>query len=347
MHLPNLGATLRAVAEGGAKAFYTGKIAEKTAAFIQEQGGWMTAQDLATHTSDWEDPISTDYRGITCWESPPANQGIAGLEALNIAEGWDVAAMGSQTAETYHHFIEAMRLAFSDAFRYVADPTKSEVPTAHLLSKDYAATRRALIDPSLAMKTAPYGQVTGGSDTVYITCVDGKGNACSFINSVYNNFGTGMIVPGTGIALHNRGALFSLEPGHPNELAPNKRPYHTIIPALATKDNELYLCYGMMGAFMQPQGHLQLIRNMVDFGMDPQKAINALRFMVVDNGVLLEEGLPNDVVSQIQNMGHDVQVVSGYQRVGIGGAQIIQRNPETGVLSAGSEPRKDGCAVGW
>ena len=347
MHLPNLGATLRAVAEGGAKAFYTGKIAEKTAAFIQEQGGWMTVQDLAAHTSDWEDPISTDYRGITCWESPPANQGIAGLEALNIAEGWDVGAMGSQTAETYHHFIEAMRLAFADAFRYVADPTKSEVPTAHLLSKKYAATRRSLIDPNLAMKTAPYGQVTGGSDTVYITCVDGKGNACSFINSVYNNFGTGMIVPGTGIALHNRGALFSLEPGHPNELAPNKRPYHTIIPALATKDNELYLCYGMMGAFMQPQGHLQLIRNMVDFGMDPQKAINALRFMVVDNGVLLEEGLPNDVVSQIQKMGHGVQMVSGYQRVGIGGAQIIQRDPETGVLSAGSEPRKDGCAVGW
>ncbi|PKB65129.1 MAG: gamma-glutamyltransferase [SAR202 cluster bacterium Io17-Chloro-G2] len=347
MRLPNLGATLRAVAEGGTKAFYTGKIAEKTAAFIQEQGGWMTTQDLAAHTSDWEEPISTDYRGITCWESPPANQGIAGLEALNIAEGWDVAAMGSQTAETYHHFIEAMRLAFADAFRYVGDPASSQVPTAQLLSKEYAATRRALIDPHQAMKTAPYGQVTGGSDTVYITCVDGKGNACSFINSVYENFGTGMVVPGTGIALHNRGSLFSLEPGHPNELAPNKRPYHTIIPALATKNNELYLCYGMMGAFMQPQGHLQLIRNMVDFGMDPQKAINALRFMVVGDGVLLEEGLPADVVAKIQRMGHGVQMVSGYQRVGIGGAQIIQRDPETGVLSGGSEPRKDGCAVGW
>ena len=347
MHLPELGRTLRTIAEGGSEAFYKGIIAEKMASFVQEQGGWLATQDLANHTSDWEEPINTNYRGVTCWESPPADQGIAALEALNIAEGWDVAAMGSQTPETYHHFIEAMRLAFADAFRYVADPTMSDVPVKQLLSKDYAAQRRELIDPDSAMKTAPYGQVTGGSDTVYISCVDGKGNACSFINSVYNNFGTGMIVPGTGIALHNRGSLFSLEPGHPNALAPGKRPYHTIIPALATKDNELWLCYGVMGAFMQPQGHLQVIRNMVDFGMDPQQAINALRFMVTGDSVLLEEGLSVNVINKLQQMGHKVDMVSGYQRVGIGGAQVIQRDPETGVLSGGSEPRKDGCAIGW
>ena len=317
------------------------------ASFVQEQGGWLAVEDLANHTSNWEQPISTTYRGLTCWESPPADQGIAALEALNIAEGWDVQAMGSQTAETYHHFIEAMRLAFADAFRYVADPTMSDVPAEQLLSKDYAAQRRALVDPQRAMKTAPYGQIAGGGDTVYISCVDGKGNACSFINSVYNNFGTGLIVPGTGIALHNRGSLFSLDPDHPNALAPGKRPYHTIIPALATRNNELSLCYGMMGAFMQPQGHLQLIRNIVDFGMDPQKAINALRFMVAGDSVLLEEGTPPDVVGKLQQMGHAVRMVQGYERVSIGGAQIIQRDPETGVLAAGSEPRKDGCAMGW
>ena len=347
MHLPGLGKTLRTIAEGGSEAFYKGEIAEKMASFVQEQGGWLAVEDLANHTSNWEQPISTTYRGLTCWESPPADQGIAALEALNIAEGWDVEAMGSQTAETYHHFIEAMRLAFADAFRYVADPTMADVPTEQLLSKDYAAQRRALVDPRRAMNTAPYGEIAGGGDTVYISCVDGKGNACSFINSVYNNFGTGLIVPGTGIALHNRGSLFSLDPDHPNALAPGKRPYHTIIPALATRDNELSLCYGMMGAFMQPQGHLQLIRNIVDFGMDPQKAINALRFMVAGDSVLLEEGMPPDVVSKLQQMGHAVRMVQGYERVSIGGAQIIQRDPETGVLAAGSEPRKDGCAMGW
>ncbi len=346
MRMPNLGRTLRTIAEGGSEAFYRGPIAKKMADFVQEQGGWLSVEDMAAHTSNWEEPISTDYRGVTCWESPPADQGIAALEALNIAEGWDVASMGSQTPETYHHFIEAMRLSFADAFRYIGDPSMTDVPVERLLSKDYAAERRALIDPVRAMDTAPHGQASGG-DTVYISCVDGQGNACSFINSVYNNFGTGLIVPGTGIALHNRGALFSLEEGHPNALAPGKRPYHTIIPALATKDGELWLCYGMMGAFMQPQGHLQLVRNMVDFGMDPQKAINALRFMVAGDSVLLEEGLDPEVTGKLQQMGHRVRIVAGHERVTIGGAQVIQRDPETGVLAAGSEPRKDGCAVGW
>jgi gamma-glutamyltranspeptidase/glutathione hydrolase len=347
MRLPTLGRTLRAIAEGGSEAFYQGKIAEKMAAFVQEHGGWLAAEDLADHTSDWDQPICADYRGVTCWECPPNGQGIAALEALNIAEGFDVKGMGVQTAETYHHLIEAMRLGFADAFRYVADPRKTDVPIMALTSKDYAAKRRRLISSSQAMSSAPYGKVFGGSDTVYISCVDGQGNACSFINSIFANFGSGLVVPGTGIVLHNRASLFSLDPAHPNALEPGKRPYHTIIPAMATIDGELYLCYGVMGGFMQPQGHLQVITNMVDFGLDSQQALNALRFMVTGDAVVLEEGLSPSIVRDLQSRGHQVTMVSGYSRVGMGGGQVIQRDPETGVLSGGSEPRKDGCAVGW
>jgi gamma-glutamyltranspeptidase/glutathione hydrolase len=255
--------------------------------------------------------------------------------------------MGAQTAETYHHLIEAMRLGFADAFRYVADPRKADVPIVALTSKDYAAKRRKLISPSHAMSSAPYGKVFGGSDTVYISCVDGEGNACSFINSIFSNFGSGLVVPGTGVVLHNRASLFSLDPDHPNALEPGKRPYHTIIPAMATIDGELYLCYGVMGGFMQPQGHLQVITNMVDFGLDSQQALNALRFMVVGDAVVLEEGLSHNIAHDLQSRGHQVTMVSGYNRVGMGGGQVIQRDPETGTLSGGSEPRKDGCAVGW
>jgi len=347
MRLPTLARTLHTIAEGGSEAFYRGKIAEKMASFVQEQGGWLTTEDLVGHTSDWDEPISTDYRGVTCWECPPNGQGIAALEALNIIEGFDIKAMGPQTVDRYHHLIEAMRLAFADAFHYVADPRKAQVPIAKLVSKSYASERRALIKPTQGMASVPYGKVLAGSDTVYISCVDGRGNACSFINSLYNNFGTGMIVPGTGIALHNRGALFSLDPEHPNALAPGKRPYHTIIPAIATVDGELYLCYGVMGGFMQPQGHLQIISNIVDFGMDPQAAINALRFMVTEDSVLFEEGLSPDLIRQLQQRGHRTSTISGYHRVGMGGAQVIQRDPATGTLRGGSEPRKDGCAVGW
>jgi gamma-glutamyltranspeptidase/glutathione hydrolase len=350
MRLPALGRTLRSIAEGGAEAFYKGEIASRMAAFVQEQGGWLSTQDLAGHTSNWEEPISTDYRGVTCWECPPNGQGIAVLEALNIAEGFDIKGMGPQSPDAYHHLIESMRLAFADAFRYVADPSRARVPTAELASKSYAAARRSLINPRRAMESVPYGRVLAGGDTVYISAVDGEGNACSFIYSIFANFGTGMVVPDTGIVLHNRGSLFSLDPDHPNALAPNKRPYHTIIPAMATVGGELYLCYGVMGAFMQPQGHLQVISNMVDFGMDPQAALNALRFMVVENGVALEEGVSPELVRALEDRGHRVKTISGYQRAiagGLGGGQVIQRDPETGVLRGGSEPRKDGCAVGW
>jgi gamma-glutamyltranspeptidase/glutathione hydrolase len=350
MRIPTLARTLRAIADGGSEAFYKSDLAARIAAFVQEQGGWLSFGDLAGHTSDWEEPISTDYRGVTCWECPPSGQGVAALEALNIAEGFDIPEMGPQSADAYHHLIESMRLAFADAFQYVADPGKARVPTAQLVSKDYARTRRALIDPKRALASVPYGQVLGGSDTVYISSVDGQGNACSFIYSIFANFGTGMVVPGTGIVLHNRGSLFSLDPDHRNALAPRKRPYHTIIPAIATVDGELYLCYGVMGAFMQPQGHLQVISNMVDFGMEPQAALNALRFIVTEDAVALEEGISSEVLGELESRGHGTRVISGYHRGvsgGFGGAQLIERDRETGVLKGASEPRKDGCAVGW
>ena len=347
VRLPTLAATLRAIAEGGPAAFYGGPLAEGMAAFVQERGGWLTAADLAAHTSDWDEPIATDYRGVTCWECPPSGQGIAALEALNIAEGFDLGGMGAQSPDAYHHLIEAMRLAFADAYRYVADPRAVDVPTAELLSKEYAAGRRALIDPRRALETTPYGQVTGGGDTVYISAVDGEGNACSLINSIFADFGAGLVAPGTGIVLHNRAALFSLQPHHPNALAPGRRPYHTIIPALATRDGELLLCYGMMGAFMQPQGHLQLISNIVDHGMAPQPAIDALRFMVGNNQVIVEEGLDTGCLRELQSRGHRVGLLSGRSRVSIGGAQVIRRDAATGLLQGGTEPRKDGAVVGW
>ena len=262
-----------------------------------------------------------------------------------------MAGMGPQSVTRYHHLIEAMRLSFADAYRYVADPRMADVPITELTDKAYAAGRRELIDPERSMPHAPHGDITafgsGGGDTVYVSVVDGQGNACSFINSVYINFGSGLVVPGTGIVLQNRAALFSLDRDHPNALTPGKRPYHTIIPAMATRDDELYLCYGVMGGFMQPQGHLQVMTNMVDFGMDPQAALNALRFQVIGDTTIIEEGLAPEVIGGLQSLGHRLEMIRGHARVGMGGGQVIQRNPESGVLWAGSEPRKDGCAVGY
>jgi gamma-glutamyltranspeptidase/glutathione hydrolase len=350
MLMPDLAKTLRSVAEGGSQAFYRGPIATAIADFVQERGGWLTEDDLAEHHSDWDEAIKTDYRGVTCWECPPNGQGIIALEALNIAEGFDIAAMGPQSADRYHYLAEATRLGFADAFEYLADPRSVEVPTAAWASKAYAAERRQLIDPQRAMMTAPYGKMVPGSDTVYISVIDGDGNACSFINSVFANFGSGLVVPGTGIVMHNRASLFQVNPEHPNSLAGRKRPFHTIIPAMATRDGELWLSYGVMGGFMQPQGHLQVISNMVDFDMDSQTALDALRFQVVGDELWLEGDVDNYVVEELHRRGHRVNVMHGPQRGGaggMGGGQIISRNPETGVLSGGSEPRKDGAAVGW
>ena len=347
MRLPGLAKTLRTIAEGGPDAFYKGDLANKMAGYVQECGGWLSTDDLAAHTSTWDEPISTDYRGVTCWECPPNNQGLAALMALNLAEGFDIRGMGFQTADTYHHLIESIRLSFADAFQYIADPREVEVPTQGLLSKSYAGSRRALIEKDRVVSSVRPGEVPVGSDTVYVSCVDGQGNACSLINSLFEIFGTGLVVPGTGIALQNRGSLFSLDPDHPNALKPGKRPYHTIIPAMATKDGELWLSYGVMGAFQQPQGHLQVLVNMTDFDMHAQSALDALRFSVRGDMICLEEGLDPATVEELKRRGHNVVVVEGYGRNIFGGGQVISRDPDTGILWGGSEPRKDGCAVGW
>ncbi|MBM3957057.1 MAG: gamma-glutamyltransferase, partial [Gemmatimonadetes bacterium] len=349
VRLETLGRTLQAIAEGGPPAFYTGEIARRIAGFVQAEGGWLTERDLADHHSDWDEPISADYRGVTVWECPPNGQGIAALIALNVAEGFDVAGMGAQSADAYHHLVESMRLAYADALQYVADPRVAEVPIGPLLSKGYAARRRLLISAARAMPSAAFGTPVAGDDTVYVTAADGEGNACSLINSLFQGFGTGLVVPGTGIALQNRGALFSLDRSHPNYLQPRKRPYQTIIPAMATRGGELWLSFGVMGGFQQPQGHLQVISNMVDHGLGPQEALDALRFSVdLDTGVIkLEAGIAAETVGELERRGHRTDIVDGYARGLFGGGQVIARDPATGVLTAGSEPRKDGAAVGW
>jgi gamma-glutamyltranspeptidase/glutathione hydrolase len=350
VRLPNLGRSLQAISEGGKEAFYKGEIAKKIADYIQSLGGWLTEQDLADHHSDWDEAISVDYRGVKVWECPPNGQGIAALIALNLAKGFDVSGMGAQSADRYHYLIESMRRGYADALQYVADPRMVEVPIGPLLSDEYADRRRTGISGDHADPDISYGNPVGGADTVYVTAVDGDGNACSLINSLFAGFGTGLVAPTTGIALQNRGSLFSFDPNHLNYLQGKKRPFQTIIPAMATKDDEMYLSFGVMGGFVQPQGHLQVVSNMVDFGMDSQQALDALRFKVMvegDNSVIVEEDADPAVVENLRKRGHTVHVKCGYERIEFGGGQVISRDPETGILTAGSEPRKDGSAVGW
>ncbi len=350
MRLPELGKILRDIAEGGRDCFYDGPLAEKIANFVQSEGGWITTEDLRNHRSTWDEPISTEYRGITCWECPPNGQGLVALIALNLLQGFDLGEMGFQSVASYHHMIESVRLAFADGLRYIADPRAVEVPTTELLSMAYADLRRKTIQPNRASASVSFGRLPSYQDTVYITCVDQHGNACSFINSLFQGFGTGLVVPGTGIALQNRAALFSLDPNHPNALAPNIRPYHTIIPAMATRNDELWLSFGVMGGFQQPQGHVQVLANMLDYNLDPQEALDALRFSISLDGtgaVALEEGVDSKVVQGLEKLGHPISIVSGYSRTAFGGGQIIERDPDSGMLRGGSEPRKDGCAIGW
>ena len=350
VQLPELARSLRSLADGGVDAFYKGDIAKKIANYVQAEGGWITQQDLEKHHSDVDEPISTEYRGITVWECPPNGSGIAALMALNIAEGFNLPEMGEQSPDRYHYLVESMRLGYADALQYVADPRMADVPIQEMVSKDYASKRRGAINVDIAMKEVAFGSPAGNSDTVYLTVVDGQGNACSFINSLYQGFGSGLIVPETGIALQNRGALFSLDSSHPNYLQGGKRPYQTIIPAMATQDDEMLLSFGVMGGFQQPQGHLQVISNIVDYGMDSQGALDSLRFSIDIEGtgaVRVEEDIDPKIVAELKRRGHEVLVLSGYDRGTFGGGQVISRNPETGVLVAGSEPRKDGMAVGW
>lgn len=341
---PDLAKSLRLIAQDGRDAFYLGVIADEIAKHSYKTGGFITKQDLAAHTSTWEEPLATTYKDVTLYECPPNGQGIVALSALNILEEIDLLEMEHNSAEYVHHLVEALKLAFGDAFAHVADPAVVPVPTAQLVSKAYAAKRRSLIDPQSAMKFPGTG-VPLGTDTIYLSVVDRERNCVSFINSLYEGFGSGIIVPGTGICLQNRGANFSLEPKSPNALAPNKRPYHTIIPAMAFKDSKPWLSFGVMGGFMQPQGHVQILLNMTDFKMDPQRALDAPRVrLFADGSIALEDAFDNDTRVALASRRHPI-IESAREE--FGGGQVIEIDPATGALAAGSDPRKDGAAVGY
>ena len=358
---PNLARTLELVATGGRDAFYRGEIAEAIVHVIREAGGCMSLDDLDSHTSTWDEPISIDYRGLRVYECPPNGQGLTALLALNILAGFELSSLAPLSSERLHLLIEATRLAFADSRWYVADPKNSNIPVKELLSMEYARERRKLIDPENARIDPKRGTPVSSSGTVYLSVVDGSGNACSFINSNYWGFGTGIVPKGFGFTLQNRGHNFSLDPDHPNCIGPRKRPYHTIIPALVTKlpsslppssrdeGEVLFASYGVMGGFMQPQGHVQVLSSLVDHGLDPQSALDLPRFCIdveTSGGrVAIEEGIPAEVFDRLGQMGHPVYSVSGFERSLFGRGQVILRDAESGVLCAGSDPRADGCAM--
>ena len=343
---PEFAQTLQTIANEGYDAFYQGEIGRQIAAAVQADGGLLTQDDLAAYQAEWVKPISVAYRnGFVFHEIPPNGQGLTALLALNIAKQFDLPALGYGTADYYHALIEAMKLAFADAHAYIADPRQANVPIDALLSNHYAQSRYGLIQPNMALQPTPGKPQTHG-DTVYLTVADGQGNMVSWIQSLYMGFGSGITAGNTGVQLQNRGANFSLEPGHPNEAAPGKRPYHTIIPGFITKNGQAWSSFGVMGGFMQPQGHLQVGINMIDFGMDPQTALDAPRFNWLENKqVALETAVSDEVRQILQHRGHELWEKGA--PLHYGGGQVIVRHPDSGVLIGGSEPRNDGTAVGW
>lgn len=349
---PGLARSMRLIAEGGKDAYYRGAIGRAVVDALQQAGGVMTRDDLATHESTWVEPISTTYRGVRVWECPPNGQGLAALIALNIIEGFDLKGMAPLGVERMHLLIEAMRIAFADTAWYVADPAVAPAPLEQLISKQYANARRELIDRTRATIDTRRGAPAAGQNTVYFCVVDGAGHAVSFINSNYGAWGSGIVPKGCGFVLQNRGHGFVLDPAHPNALAPGKRPYHTIIPGMLTReaDNSLYGPFGVKGTFMQPQGHVQVVVGMIDDGLDPQAALDRPRFRLTeakpDSDVRLEEGVPFETMSTLAQMGHHVVPIGGYARTETGTGQIIRREPD-GVLWGGSDPRADGCAIGY
>ncbi len=363
MRLPALGRSFERIAAEGIDVFYRGEIGQAIAAAVQAEGGFLTLDDLAAHTSTWVEPIHALYHGHQVYECPPNGQGLAALLALNLAATYNLRAMSA--ADATHVLIEAMKLAFADAYRYIADPEHVDVPVEGLLSPAYTAERRRLIQMDRAGDPAP-GIPPAGDDTVYLTVVDEQRNAVSFINSNYQGIGSGMVGGDTGIALQNRGVGFSLDPHHPNCVAPacpaaasqsfaarrkpaalgGKRPYHTIIPAMILRDGLPLYSFGVMGGQMQPQGHLQVAVNLIDMGMDPQRALDASRFRVIEGKkVSLEPGFPALVADELRRRGHEV--VAPEHPLTYGGGQIIMLDPQTGALAGGSDPRKDGCAIGY
>ena len=340
---PDLGRTFRLIAEKGPDVFYRGELTRRIVDFVRAEGGLLTHEDLANHHGDWVEPISTTYRGTTVYQIPPNSQGFVALEMLNILEGFDLPNLGHNSAEYLHRLIEAKKLAFADRDRYLADPEKARVPLETLISKEYAAERRSLIDSERAATEVPPGLIDT-TETVYLTVVDEKRNVVSFIYSVFDDFGSGRVVPGTGIAVQNRGAGFSLESGHPNEMAPGKRALHTNMPGMVFRNGKPWISYGVMGGDMQPQGHTQVLLNIIDFGMNVQQAGEAARFRHFSEGaVAFESDVDIDVLQALIGKGHRPMT-----RMAVyGGYQAIEIDWENGVLIGGSDPRKDGCALGY
>ena len=343
---PEFAGTLAMLAERGYDAFYSGPIAAQIAAAVRADGGVMTEDDLAAYQAEWVEPIAVEYRdGFAFHEIPPNGQGLTALLALNIARGFDVGSLPYGSSDYFHILIESMKLAFADAAAYIGDPRHVDVPVSGLLSSRYTRERRAQIGRDRALWPEP-GNPPRDGDTVYLTVADAAGNMVSWIQSLYMGFGSGVTAGNTGVQLQNRGANFSLVPGHPNEVAPGRRPYHTIIPGFITRDGRPWASFGVMGGFMQPQGHLQVGLNLVDFEMDPQTALDAPRFnWLQGREVALEPAVASGVREELARRGH--ALLPAGAAVSYGGGQVIVRDPDSGVLVAGSEPRNDGAAVGW
>jgi gamma-glutamyltranspeptidase/glutathione hydrolase len=349
-----LARTLETIAKDGRAAFYEGSVAAEIESFLTNHGGFLKAADLASHTSEWVEPVSTNYRGYDVWELPPNGQGIAALQMLNILEAYDLKSMGFGSAAYLHLLIEAKKLAFEDRAKYYADPAFNKIPVKQLISKEYAAQRRKLIDPAKAAARFEPGTPEQG-DTIYLTVADKDGNMVSLIQSLYWEFGSAVVPPKLGFPLQNRGELFSFEKGHFNQFAPGKRPFHTIIPAFVTRDGKPYLSFGVMGGAMQPQGHVQVLVNLIDFGMNLQEAGDAARIrhggssqptgsvMTTGGFVFFESGFDSEVIRELTKMGHDIRKTVG----GFGGHQAILLDYEKKVYYGASESRKDGQAAGY
>lgn len=354
---PDLSNTLQKIAAGGRDAFYKGDIAKAIEAYMKKTGGFLTAGDLADHHADWVEPVSTTYRGYTVWELPPNGQGITVLQMLNILEGFDFSKISYGSAEHIHLFTEAKKLAFEDRAKYYADMDFAKVPVAKLISKSYAAERRKLIKLNAASGDFTSGDsLIAHGETVYLTVADEEGNMVSLIQSNFSAFGSGMVPDHLGFVLQNRGRLFTLKEGQNNTYQPHKRPFHTIIPAFVTKDGQPYMSFGVMGGGFQPLGHVQVLMDMIDFGMNGQEAGDAPRIdhsgsseptgvTKTDGGtILLESGFSFDVIRKLMQMGHKVgQGLPG----NFGGYQCIRRDPVSGIYFGSSDPRKDGMAAGW
>ena len=354
---PTLATTLEALAAGGRDAFYKGRIAERIVAYSQKQGGFFSMEDFARHTSEWQEPISTTYRDVTLWELPPNGQGLAALEMLNILERFDLKVLGRDNPDFWHVMVEAKKVAFADRAAYYADPDFSPAPVAALLDKGYAARQAKRIDMKRAAKSVdPGNPALQRGDTTFLVTADERGMMVALIQSNYTGFGSGYVIPELGFGLQDRGALFSLKPGHPNVLAPGKRPFHTIIPAFLGRNGIPDMAFGVMGGDMQPQGHAQIVVNIVDFGMNLQEAGDAPRFyhtddteptgtVMTDGGVLsLESGVPQDVRQALIRRGHKLVEANG---IVFGGYQAVYRDRKTGVYFGATESRKDGFAAGY